>query len=198
MAIDRVGVLLIHDLGRPERFLHMLRVFKPTSALSVGTYILSRSARRPGRRPRSSCSAGSAAEALRRIVSALFAGRWRPTRRCCSPTPRPSWRAPHKQLPFVFAGSAMAPVAVSRWCSRRWPRRGRRGRWRHGGGHRAGCCPQGRERPRHRQRAVPRGPRGTFMRRPGMHCCGRRADRRGRRTRLGAVASGTLLAAGPC
>src|SRR3954463_15477254 len=28
-------VALVHDLGRPERFLHMLRVFKPTSPLSV-------------------------------------------------------------------------------------------------------------------------------------------------------------------
>jgi hypothetical protein len=27
---------LIHDLGRPERYLHMLRVSKPTSPLSVG------------------------------------------------------------------------------------------------------------------------------------------------------------------
>ena len=34
-------VLLIDDLGRPERFLHMLRVFKVTSPLSVGSYILS-------------------------------------------------------------------------------------------------------------------------------------------------------------
>lgn len=33
-------VLLIIDLQRPERFLHMLRVFKLTSAISVGTYIL--------------------------------------------------------------------------------------------------------------------------------------------------------------
>ena len=33
--------LLIVDLGRPMRFLHMLRVFKPTSPLSVGSYILS-------------------------------------------------------------------------------------------------------------------------------------------------------------
>ena len=39
-SIASVG-FLIHDLGRPERFLHMLRVFKPTSPLSVGTYILS-------------------------------------------------------------------------------------------------------------------------------------------------------------
>jgi formate-dependent nitrite reductase membrane component NrfD len=34
-------VFLIHDLHRPARFLHMLRVLKPTSPLSVGTWILS-------------------------------------------------------------------------------------------------------------------------------------------------------------
>ena len=33
-------VFLVHDLGRPERFLHMLRVIKPTSPLSVGSFIL--------------------------------------------------------------------------------------------------------------------------------------------------------------
>src|SRR3954469_11687375 len=33
-------VFLIHDLGRPERFLNMLRVFKPTSPLSVGSFVL--------------------------------------------------------------------------------------------------------------------------------------------------------------
>ncbi|HEV2399433.1 MAG TPA: NrfD/PsrC family molybdoenzyme membrane anchor subunit [Candidatus Sulfotelmatobacter sp.] len=32
--------LLISDLGRPERFLAMLRVFKPQSAMSMGVYIL--------------------------------------------------------------------------------------------------------------------------------------------------------------
>lgn len=35
------GVLLIHDLGRPERFLNMLRVFRPTSPMNVGAWILS-------------------------------------------------------------------------------------------------------------------------------------------------------------
>ena len=33
--------LLIQDLGRPERFLHMLRVFKVTSPMSMGSWILS-------------------------------------------------------------------------------------------------------------------------------------------------------------
>jgi formate-dependent nitrite reductase membrane component NrfD len=32
--------LLIADLGRPERFLYMLRVFKPQSAMSVGAWTL--------------------------------------------------------------------------------------------------------------------------------------------------------------
>ena len=35
------GILLIVDLGRPSRFLNMLRVFKPQSAMSMGTWILS-------------------------------------------------------------------------------------------------------------------------------------------------------------
>ena len=33
--------LLIHDLGRPERFLNMLRVFRPSSPMSMGSWILS-------------------------------------------------------------------------------------------------------------------------------------------------------------
>jgi formate-dependent nitrite reductase membrane component NrfD len=37
-------VLLISDLGRPERFLNMLRVFKVTSPMSVGSWILTASA----------------------------------------------------------------------------------------------------------------------------------------------------------
>ena len=32
--------LLISDLGRPERFLNMLRVFKPRSPLNLGSWIL--------------------------------------------------------------------------------------------------------------------------------------------------------------
>jgi len=31
---------LIHDLGRPARFLNMMRTAKPTSPMSVGTWIL--------------------------------------------------------------------------------------------------------------------------------------------------------------
>src|SRR5436309_903215 len=34
-------LLLISDLGRPERFLNMLRVFKLTSPMSVGSWVVS-------------------------------------------------------------------------------------------------------------------------------------------------------------
>jgi len=40
-AADAVSpVLLISDLGRPERFHHMLRVFKVTSPMNVGSWVL--------------------------------------------------------------------------------------------------------------------------------------------------------------
>src|SRR5215218_8595674 len=32
--------LLVSDLGRPERFLHMLRMVKPTSPMSLGAWAL--------------------------------------------------------------------------------------------------------------------------------------------------------------
>ena len=44
--------LLVADLGRPSRFVNMLRVFKPTSPMSVGSWILT--AVRGGLRPRRS------------------------------------------------------------------------------------------------------------------------------------------------
>jgi hypothetical protein len=108
-SIASVG-FLIHDLGRPERFLHMLRVFKPTSPLSVGTYILS---------PFSAAAGATAAvellgwfPRLKRFggaVSALFGGPMATyTAVLLANTAVPSWHEPHNELPFVFAGSAMA------------------------------------------------------------------------------------------
>jgi hypothetical protein len=108
-SIASVG-FLVHDLGRPERFLHMLRVFKPTSALSVGTYILS---------PFSAAAGATAAvellgwfPRLKRFggaVSALFGGPMSTyTAVLLANTAVPSWRGFHGKLPFVFAGSAMA------------------------------------------------------------------------------------------
>lgn len=44
LAGDVVGsALLVADLGRPTRFLNMLRVFRPSSPMSVGSWVLSTS-----------------------------------------------------------------------------------------------------------------------------------------------------------
>jgi DMSO reductase anchor subunit len=102
--------LLVVDLGRPERFLHMLRVFKPTSPLSVGSYILS---------PFSALTTATAGlrllgwlPPLRKLVavsSAVFGGPMTTyTAVLLSNTAVPAWHEAHTDMPFLFAGSAMA------------------------------------------------------------------------------------------
>lgn len=100
-------VALVHDLGRPERFLNMLRVLKPTSPMSVGSFILAPFAglataaagsNLTGWFPRLGrlAGAGSAAfgPALVTYTAALVAD-----------TAIPAWHEAHRELPFVFAGS---------------------------------------------------------------------------------------------
>ncbi len=111
-AVGSLGsvVFLVHDLGRPERFLHMLRVIKPTSPMSVGTYILApfsgfavggAGLQLLGRLPRLKALAG----ALAAVFGAPLASY---TSVLLSNTAVPSWHAPHAELPFVFTGSALA------------------------------------------------------------------------------------------
>jgi hypothetical protein len=100
-------VFLVHDLGRPERFLHMLRVIKPTSPLSVGSFILApfsalssaaAASYLTGRLPRLGRLAGLGAAAfgppLATYTGALLAN-----------TAVPAWHEAHRELPFLFAGS---------------------------------------------------------------------------------------------
>ncbi|VVJ25178.1 Formate dehydrogenase O putative subunit [Amycolatopsis camponoti] len=106
-------VALIHDLGKPTRFLHMLRVLKPTSPLSVGSWILS---------PFSGLAAVSAASEvtgrLPRIgrLAGLGAGVLGPamctyTAVLLADTATPSWHEAHGTLPVLFAGSALTSGA---------------------------------------------------------------------------------------
>ncbi|MGY1604650.1 NrfD/PsrC family molybdoenzyme membrane anchor subunit [Geodermatophilus sp. SYSU D00815] len=108
-ALASVGLLVV-DLGRPERFLHMLRVFKPTSPLSVGTYILS---------PFSALAVATAGlhvlgrfpvlRKLGAVGSAVFAGPLATyTGVLLGNTAVPSWHAAGTQLPYVFGASGMA------------------------------------------------------------------------------------------
>ncbi|MGH8901098.1 MAG: NrfD/PsrC family molybdoenzyme membrane anchor subunit [Egibacteraceae bacterium] len=107
--------LLVSDLGRPDRFHHMLRVFKPTSPMSVGSWILAVFAP----------TAGGAA-----VLSAL---RWCPrlariaeviggalgplmstyTAVLIANTAVPAWHEARKELPWVFAGGSAASAGAA-------------------------------------------------------------------------------------
>lgn len=111
---------LIRDLGRPERFHHMLRVAKPTSPMSVGTWVLAAygaptglaaaSELLPARLRRTwpgrlvtalARPAGMAAAALAPAVASYTAV-------LLSQTAVPAWHDAHEELPFIFTSSAMA------------------------------------------------------------------------------------------
>ena len=104
------AVALVHDLGRPERFLNMLRVFKPTSPLSVGSWILApfstlagaaAASAVTGRVPRLGRAAGVGAAALGPPLATYTAA-------LIADTAVPAWHEAYRELPFLFAGSAAA------------------------------------------------------------------------------------------
>lgn len=114
---------LVHDLGRPERFVNMLRVAKPTSPMSVGTWILSAFSPAIGVAAVSEFS-GLLPRPLDRVVAVLG----RPaglaaalagpavasyTAVLLADTATPAWHEGYRQLPFVFVGSAS--VASGGW-----------------------------------------------------------------------------------
>jgi Polysulfide reductase len=107
--------LLVSDLGRPERFLHMLRVFKVTSPMSVGSWILVVSG-----------GASTAAAVLE------AAGRLRPlklaaealsflagpplatyTGTLLANTAIPVWHEARRELPWLFGASASASAGAA-------------------------------------------------------------------------------------
>ncbi len=105
---------LVHDLGRPERFLNMMRVFRPTSPMSVGAWILFFF----------SGSAGVAAISqlgprwIRRIgdasavISGVFGlGLSGYTGVLVSNTTVPVWQRPHRLMPALFLSSGVSGAA---------------------------------------------------------------------------------------
>jgi Polysulphide reductase, NrfD len=101
---------LIHDLGRPARFLNMLRVFKITSPMSVGSWLLSgyvpvaglaAASAATGRTPRIGAAASAGAAVLGPAVASYTAV-------LISDTAVPAWHEGYREMPFVFVGSAAA------------------------------------------------------------------------------------------
>ena len=107
-------VLLIADLHDPKRFHHMLRVFKPTSPMSVGTWILSAFG---------ACSTvsgigeflgvakpvGRSTEVLAGMLGTLLATY---TATLITNTAIPAWHDARREMPFLFAGGAIASAGA--------------------------------------------------------------------------------------
>ena len=101
-------VFLINDLGRPARFHHMLRVFKVSSPMSVGSWILSGYGPMAGAAalsdltgilPPAGAAATTAAAVLGPAVTTYTAV-------LLCDTAVPAWHEAHREMPYVFAGSA--------------------------------------------------------------------------------------------
>ncbi|MEU1364359.1 NrfD/PsrC family molybdoenzyme membrane anchor subunit, partial [Micromonospora zamorensis] len=125
-AVSASAVFLVKDLGRPARFHHMLRVAKPTSPMSVGTWILTAYgpaagvaaiAEAAGVLPRHGLL-GLVGRALPSVghVAGLLAAGTAPalatyTGVLLADTAVPSWHEAYPELPVIFAGSALASGA---------------------------------------------------------------------------------------
>jgi formate-dependent nitrite reductase membrane component NrfD len=120
-AIGLGSVALVKDLGRPERFLNMLRTVKVTSPMSIGSWILALYSAGAGvtaaievdRLTGSRIPLGP----LRRLLPAadVGAGLWAAafgpplaayTAVLLADTANPMWNAAKDELPFVFVSSA--------------------------------------------------------------------------------------------
>ncbi|MGH2876640.1 MAG: NrfD/PsrC family molybdoenzyme membrane anchor subunit [Solirubrobacteraceae bacterium] len=102
--------LLISDLGRPARFYNMLRLFKLSSPMSVGSWLLSANGAATGaatlgllsgRLPRVTRGAQAVAALLGMPLTTYTAV-------LIADTAVPLWHEGRRELPFVFGGSSAA------------------------------------------------------------------------------------------
>jgi hypothetical protein len=109
-ALGGGAVALVADLGRPERFHHMLRVFRPSSPMNMGSWLLAAygpavgvaalsevSGRAPVLGKVATWSAAALAPAIATYTGVLVAD-----------TAVPAWHGARKALPGLFAAGAAA------------------------------------------------------------------------------------------
>ncbi|MEU2790354.1 NrfD/PsrC family molybdoenzyme membrane anchor subunit [Streptomyces sp. NPDC007100] len=112
-AVSLSTAALVNDLGRPDRFGNMLRVLKPTSPMSVGSWLLAGYGPAAGaaavtavtgRLPRAGAAATGAAALLGPAVASYTAV-------LAADTAVPAWHGAHRELPYLFAASATAAAS---------------------------------------------------------------------------------------
>jgi hypothetical protein len=118
-ALAGVGAsppLLISDLGKPSRFINMLRVFKVTSPMSVGSWLLSASglatavAAADAHTPLVPARAGRAARVAAAVLGMPLTTY---TAALVSNTAVPVWHEARATLPFVFAASGATSAGAA-------------------------------------------------------------------------------------
>lgn len=116
-AIGMSYIALVHDLGKPSRFFNMMRVAKPTSPMSIGTWIISAYGPMVGlaaaNEMRSCIPSKAVANLLRNLgrPAGLVAAILAPlvssyTAVLLGNTATPSWHDGFNQMPFIFVSSA--------------------------------------------------------------------------------------------
>ena len=114
-AIAGCPPLLIYDLGRPERFLNMLRVLKPTSPMSLGTWTLMTAS--GAQITAAGCELTGTFPRLRRVAQ-LAAAALGPvmatyTGVLVADTAVPAWVEARRELPVLFAAGAAATAGAA-------------------------------------------------------------------------------------
>src|SRR5690349_2641064 len=107
--IGLVGVsagtgLLIYDLGKPSRFYNMLRVFRPTSPMNVGSWLLAATGSLAAMSvvsDKAAIPAGILGIPLSGYTGVLLAN-----------TTVPVWQTARKGLPVLFVASGMASAGA--------------------------------------------------------------------------------------
>ena len=107
--------LLVSDLGRPERFLNMFRVFKVTSPMSVGSWILGVSG--------GASTTAAALELVGKLKPVKYAAEavstllgpplTTYTGALLADTAIPVWHEARRELPFLFGASAAASAGAA-------------------------------------------------------------------------------------